>query len=143
MSDGNNLKEAMLMQSFDNLFEKCSRLGKQVSANSFLEKFLLVEQKETNMSIEKVRNLFCKLNQMEIADVELIFDPEKEKFDPSVMNRPLSEFWINTSHNTYLTGDQLLSDSSVEMYTRALYQGYRCVELDCWDGDEEPIIYHG
>ena len=131
------------MQSFDNLFEERSGIGKQVSADSFLEKFLHMEQKETNMSIEKVRNLFCKLNQMEIADVELIFDPEKEKFDPSVMNCPLSEFWINTSHNTYLTGDQLLSDSSVEMYTRALYQGYRCVELDCWDGDEEPIIYHG
>lgn len=26
---------------------------------------------------------------------------------------------------------------------RALSHGCRCVELDCWDGDREPVIYHG
>ncbi len=65
------------------------------------------------------------------------------------MNEPLNNYWINTSHDTYLrrTTTKKGADSKTDLqsYTLALYRGARAIELDVWDGPKggSPMVRFG
>ncbi|XP_008423282.1 1-phosphatidylinositol 4,5-bisphosphate phosphodiesterase eta-1 isoform X5 [Poecilia reticulata] len=125
-----------------------------------LANFLRNEQKMTNVTSEYVAEIFDKFEvsdenkQRGVLGIEgftsFMRSPTCDIFNPlhhevnQDMEQPLCNYFIASSHNTYLTGDQLLSHSKTDMYAWVLQSGCRCVEVDCWDGpDGEPMVQHG
>ncbi|KAG8180062.1 hypothetical protein JTE90_016189 [Oedothorax gibbosus] len=146
---------------FTILFGKYTTDGKNISGQEF-KTFLFEKQMEPESSGEE--NII-KLIVMYLQDIEkgldgplftipqfldYLFSEENDAFDPEHneinqdMNQSMVNYWIASSHNTYLLGDQWRSESSCEAYARCLRMGCRCIELDCWDGpDGVPLIFHG
>ncbi|KYK56089.1 1-phosphatidylinositol-4,5-bisphosphate phosphodiesterase gamma 2 [Drechmeria coniospora] len=61
-------------------------------------------------------------------------------------SHPLPEYFISSSHNTYLMAHQLYGSSSATAYETAINTGSRCVEIDAWDNgadEDEPKVTHG
>ena len=56
------------------------------------------------------------------------------------MSYPITEYFIYTSHNTYVSGNKYNSDSKLEMYEINLKKGCRCIELDIMQTKEDALI---
>uniref|UniRef100_A0A8C1P6M7 Phosphoinositide phospholipase C n=1 Tax=Cyprinus carpio TaxID=7962 RepID=A0A8C1P6M7_CYPCA len=142
----------------DMIYAKYAHTNGQMSSGDLLN-FLQYEQREP-VSLEYVQNLIekyevdetAKQNKYMSKDGFLMYLNHEECsiFNPAHkgiyqdMRQPLNHYFISSSHNTYLMGDQLKGASSTEAYIKALTKSCRCVELDCWDGaNGEPVIYHG
>jgi hypothetical protein len=159
---------SMPLLIFETVFGKVD----YVDTNTFLKKFLQEHQKELDATLADVEALFQAINVMELNRDEsslpirdghlskfrfvvFLYHSINNAYHPDALemeerlDKPMSHYWINTSHNTYLTGDQLQSTSSVQMYVNALRRGCKCLEFDCWDGDVNaggtpiPVVFHG
>lgn len=63
-----------------------------------------------------------------------LLDKSHIRVPPEVLDRnhPLPEYFISSSHNTYLMAHQLYGSSDASAYEIALHTGSRCVEIDAW-----------
>uniref|UniRef100_A0A7N9ANE7 1-phosphatidylinositol 4,5-bisphosphate phosphodiesterase gamma n=1 Tax=Mastacembelus armatus TaxID=205130 RepID=A0A7N9ANE7_9TELE len=138
-----NVKQRISLEDFKNFLLE-SQKEMWATDNNKVQEFMFSYLKDPLREVEQpyfyqdefLTYLFSKENT--------IWDSSLDQVCPENMNNPLSHYWISSSHNTYLTGDQFSSESSLEAYARCLRMGCRCIELDCWDGpDGMPVIYHG
>ncbi|XP_006888547.1 PREDICTED: 1-phosphatidylinositol 4,5-bisphosphate phosphodiesterase zeta-1 [Elephantulus edwardii] len=118
--------------------EQCVDKMVRIIASEIIEKYEPIEEvkKHHQMSVEGFTRY------MDSSEC-LVFKNECKHVYQD-MNHPLCDYFISSSHNTYLISDQLVGRSDLWGYISALVKGCRCLEIDCWDGAQnEPIVYHG
>ena len=155
-----------------------------ISAVAFLS-FLRSHQKEFSTSLEQATTIVHVLNQQAApedltgrpsegvlanmdritksrfiafltSDANDLMQPARGKPGSDDMTKPLSHYWINTSHDTYLASlpsslhhgrsafqkNKNFDSVDEQMYMAALLRGVRCLEIDIWDGmdGKEPVV---
>ena len=104
--------------------------------------------KKLKINKQIIEDISLELNLKEFSNMLnsfllSIYDNNKQNSELDT-SHCLIDYYINSSHNTYLKGHQLKGLSDPKMYSFAVLDGYRLVELDCYNGDNDDIIItHG
>jgi Ca2+-binding EF-hand superfamily protein len=124
-------KDSLDFQEFS---EFCASQGEESSEEVFCN---FCDSLEGTMNLETFKSFLLNPQYNSILSLK----EEKVHMD---MTYSLAHYFIASSHNTYLEGNQLTGTSSIDQYTKVLLEGCRCVEIDTWDGDDgEPVVTHG
>ncbi len=123
--------------------------SKQLYENLFFneDNILNNEYKEIKIKLKQVLQLSFRkfVNLLMDHTVNNIFNKNKISRNQD-MDHPMTDYFVNSSHNTYLEGNQIIGTTSISMYPYVLDNGTRFVDLDTFDGKEEeenePVITH-
>ena len=136
-------KKRYIIQNFEDILVKNKTINTQE-----IESILAIQNGQNNQTIKVSDSLrlyltLYEFNMMLHSLLLTVYDQNKlhEKLD---LDRPITDYFIKSTHNTYLTRHQLVGKSSSIMYSTSLLYNYRLVELDCYNGDgDDIIITHG
>ncbi|KAL3638059.1 hypothetical protein CASFOL_018072 [Castilleja foliolosa] len=152
------LKEDEMPVDIKSLFENYSENGLMnvEHLNKFLQEIQGDDDNEAEAVMESILNEHKPLNifqrknlsikqflQYLLSDINSpLPNPPEVHHD---MTAPLSHYFIYTGHNSYLTGNQISSDSSDVPIIEALRRGVRVIELDMWPNSTKDDIHilHG
>ncbi|KAI5663460.1 hypothetical protein M9H77_22783 [Catharanthus roseus] len=142
------LRESEAPSEIKSLFQTYSENG--IMNSEHLQRFLMEVQGEENITKEEADSLMesivkdlkhLHVFRHKVLNLETFFRYLLSDFNSPLlssdkvhhdMTAPLSHYFIYTSHNSYLTGNQLSSDCSDVPIIKALRQGVRVIELDMW-----------
>ena len=136
-------KKRDVIQNFEDILVKNKTINTQE-----IESILGIQNSETNETIKASEHLrlyltLYEFNMMLHSLLLTVYNREllNQNLD---LDRPITDYFIKSSHNTYLTKHQLKGESSTKMYSTSLLYNFRLVELDCYNGEGDKIIItHG
>lgn len=139
--DGDDKGEAMDHHSTGNRFHDAETSKAQLRVSRALRAFLV------DQDVLSQANAGLDSDQSTEALRVLVRKPHIQ-VPTTITDRshPLPEYFISSSHNTYLVAHQLYGTSCATAYETAIKTGSRCVEIDAWDNSEnpdEPKVTHG
>ncbi|KAH0495613.1 hypothetical protein TgHK011_009149 [Trichoderma gracile] len=119
----------------ENVYDDLRKDDPELSREAFME-FLREVQGEATVQLDK--ETFTVGEFLYTLSHAYRWDAVR-KPSPKDYSKPITNYFINSSHNTYISGNQLASKTSPEAYMNVLKRGGRCIEIDVWNGDEDLI----